>query len=114
MFFEVLAQISAPVARHGWRLWQIKARAWSFYLPKSWLRASYWHLQITKTSMGGVSGHVCYFSVFLFGLPLFFLVLGNASFCLELRFARGSAQEETLAQRSDQNKVFGIDRKSVV
>ena len=35
------------------------------------------------------------------------LVLANASSCLQLRFARVSAQEEALAPRSDQNKVFG-------
>ena len=108
VFFYVLAQISAPVARHSWRLWQIKAGAWSFYLPKSRPRASYWHLQITKTSMGGcflvMSG---YFSVFFCGC-LGSLVLANASCCLELRFARASAQEEPLAPRSDQNKIFGI------
>ena len=56
-FFYVLVQISAPVARHGWRLWKMKAGAWSFYLPKSRPRASHWHLQITKTSLGLFSGH---------------------------------------------------------
>ena len=86
----------------------MKAGAWSFYLPKSLPRASHWHLQMIKTSMGVVSGHVwSLFCVFL-GLPWFFLVLGNASFCLELGFARVSAQVEPLAPRSDQNKVFGI------
>ncbi len=61
-----------------------------------------------KTRMGVVSGHVwSLFCVFL-GVPWFFLVLGNASFCLELGFARVSAQVEPLAPRSDQNKVFGI------
>ena len=46
--------------------------------------------------------------MFFSGLSWFFLVLGNASFFLELRFARVSAQEEPLAPRSDQNKFFGI------
>ena len=35
------------------------------------------------------------------------MVLGNASFFLELRFAIVSAQEESLAPRSDQ-KYFGL------
>ena len=35
------------------------------------------------------------------------LGLANASSCLELRFARFLTQEELLAPRSDQNKVFG-------
>ena len=56
-FFAVWAQISVPVARHGWRLWQIKAGATSFHLPKSRPRASPWHLQITKTSLGLISGN---------------------------------------------------------
>ena len=56
-FFYVLAQISVPVARHGWRLWEMKAGAWSFYLPKSRPRASHWPLQITKKSLGLFSGH---------------------------------------------------------
>ena len=48
-----------------------------------------------------------HFSVF-FWPRLGSLVLANASFFLELRFARVSAQEEPLAPRSDQNKFFGI------
>ncbi len=107
VFFDVLAQISAPVARQGWRLWQIKARTWSFYLPLSQLRASHWHLQIAKTSLGVVFwAFWVTFLCFLSGC-LGFLVLANASSCLQLRFARVSAQEEPLAPRSDQNKVFG-------
>ena len=35
----------------------MKAGAWSFYLPKSRPRASHWHLQITKTSLGLFSGN---------------------------------------------------------
>ena len=105
-FFHVLAQISAPVARHGWRLWQMKAGAWSFHLPKSRPRASHWHLQITKTSLGVVFwAFWVTFLCFLLGC-LGSLVLA-ASSCLELRFAKVSAREEPLAPRSDQNKVFG-------
>ena len=78
-FFDVWANISAPVARHGRRLWQIKARAWSLYLPKSQPGRSHWHLQITETSMGDcflvMLGH---FSVLFLGCHDF-LVLGNAS-----------------------------------
>ena len=61
-----------------------------------------------KTSMGVVSGHVwLLFCVFL-GFPCFSLVMGNASLCLELGFARVSAQVEPLASKSDQNKVFDV------
>ena len=56
-FFDVLAQILAPVARHGWRLWQMEALAWSFDLPRSRLRASHWHLQLIQTSFGLFTGH---------------------------------------------------------
>ena len=71
-FFDVLAQISAPVARHSWRLWQMKAGAWSFHLPKSRPRASHWHLQITKTRMGSCFlAFLGHFSVFFLGLPWF-------------------------------------------
>ena len=56
-FFYVLAQILAPVARHSWRLWQMKAGGWSFDLPECRLRASNWHSQMTKTSLGLFSGH---------------------------------------------------------
>ena len=107
-FFDVWARISAPVARHGWRLWQMKAGASSFHLPKSRLRASHWHLQITKTRIG-----VAFWLAWVTFLCFFWgclgsLVLVNASLCLELRFARVSAQEKPLAPRSDSNKVFGI------
>ena len=85
-FFDV---ISAPVARHGWRLWQMKAGAWSFYLPKSWLRDGGCFLVMLG-----------YFSVF-FWPRLGSLVLAHASFSLELRFARVSAQEEPLVRRFD-------------
>ena len=107
-FFDVWARISAPVARHGWRPWQIKARAWSFFLPKSWPRASHWHLQITKTRLGVVCWSFWVTFLCFFLLLLGSLVLVNASLCLELRFARVSAQEKPLAPRSDSNKVFGI------
>ena len=85
----------------------MKAGAWSFHLPKSQPRASHWHLQIVKTSLGVVFwAFWVTFLCFLSGC-LGSLVLANASSCLELRFARVSAQEEPLAPRSDQNKVFG-------
>ena len=106
-FFYVWARISAPVARNGSRLWQMKAGASSFNLQKSRLRASHWHLQVIKTSFGVV--FLLFWVTFLCFLSgsLGSLVLENASSCLELRFARVSAQEEPLAPRSDQNKVFG-------
>ena len=44
-FFVVLAQISAQVARHGWRLWP----AWGFDLQESRLRRSRWPRDLTKT-----------------------------------------------------------------
>ena len=95
------------MARHGWKLWQMKAGAWSFYLPKSQPRASHWHLQIVKTSLGVVFwAFWVTFLCFLSGC-LGSLVLANASSCLKLGFARVSAQEEPLAPRSDKNKVFG-------
>ena len=54
------------------------------------------------------SGHVgslfCVFS----GLP-WFSGAGNASFRLELGFAKVLALEEPLALRSDKNKVYGIN-----
>ena len=107
-FFDVLAQILAPVARHGWRLWQMKAGAWSFYLPKSQPRASHWHLQIVKTSLGVVFwAFWVTFLCFLSGC-LGSLVLANASSCLKLGFARVSAQEEPLAPRSDKTMFLGI------
>ena len=108
VFFDVLAQISAPVARHGWRLWEMKAGAWSFHLPKSQPRASHWHLQIAKTSLGVVFwAFWVTFLCFLSGC-LGSLVLANASSCLELRFARVSAEEEPLAQDLIRKRVLGI------
>ena len=106
-FFHVLAQILAPVARHGWRLWQIKAGAQSFDLPKSRLGANHWHLQMTKTSLGCFLGILGYFSVFLWRC-LGSVVLANASSRLELRFAKVWAQGEPLAPRSDENKILAF------
>ncbi len=105
--FFVLAQISAPVSRHGWRLWQMEALACRFDLPKSRLRASHWHLQLIKTSFWLFSGHYCSLFCVFFCVCQRWLVLANGSSGLELRFAIVSAQGEPLALRSDQNKFFG-------
>ena len=109
VLFYVLAWISAPVARHGWRLWQIKAGTRIFLFAEVSALGEPLALTNHQNKYGGcflvMLGH---FSVFFLGLPWFSLPLGNASFCLALPFGRVSAQEESLAPRSDQNKVFGI------
>ena len=103
VFFDVLAQISAPVARHGSRLWQIKAGAWSFSLPESSLRE-------TRSALGDDQNNFCgnFLGVVRWR---FCLDLGasrsprletvaNESWSLERQYARVSAQENAQAPRN--------------
>ena len=86
----------------------MKAVAWSFHLPKSRLWASHWHLQMTKTSLGVVFlGTLGYYSVFFLRLPWFFGA-GKCKLCLQLQFAKVSAQGEPLALTTDENLFWGV------
>ena len=84
-FFYVFAQISAPVGRHGWRLWQMKAVSlellFATVLAQGEPLALTNHKNKNSLLFFGNSGSLFY--VFFFGLP-WFLVQANASLFLGL------------------------------